>query len=198
VEAQILLFDQRLCRWAHQSSEAPSWSARGGLVVGFESSASATHLFHLDGEGISAEPQPRRDLATGTLFSIEQSPGLRGQVAELGDAYAPPLPFSLDLRPEVLGPWHGVILALDLSVGHRESRRQFMTDDRSRRRRTDPTTGGARTRSGHIGCRARSESFVRHSDVSPSVSVHERCAREAGDRALTAIEIKQNLIIRSD
>jgi hypothetical protein len=90
-------------------------------VVGFESSASATHLFHLHREGISAESQPRRDLATGTLFSIEESPSLRGQVTELGNADAPPLPFSLDLRPEVFGPWHGVILALDLSVGHRAS-----------------------------------------------------------------------------
>jgi hypothetical protein len=40
------------------------------------------------------------------------------EVAEFGDSDAPPLPVPLDLCSEVLGPWHGVILALDPMIGY--------------------------------------------------------------------------------
>ena len=136
---RIYASDQHLYRWTDQPSEAPSRAAGVGLGVRVKSGAGATNLFHLDGERISADAQPGGDLAPRALFGIEQSPGLRREVAELGNADTPPLPLPLDLRPEVFRPDHGVILALDLSVGHRDSRRKLTSLFAARHRRCDLT-----------------------------------------------------------
>jgi hypothetical protein len=68
-------------------------------------------LFHLDPKGISANPKTRGDSAARLVLRIEQPSSLRREVAEFGNANAPPLPLPLDLRSEVFGPNHRAIFA---------------------------------------------------------------------------------------
>jgi hypothetical protein len=188
---------QRLRGRARQPSEAPARATRIGLEVRFEAGAGAANLFHLDGKRIAPDAQSSGDLSACALLGIEQSSSLRREVTELGNADAPPLPLALDLRPEVFGPCHGVILALDLSVGHLDSgHRRGDAPHSSGVARTPPICPTGR----RVDlCRRSSwwESFVRQEDVSPSVSAQRRCAILRRRRIVSGVRLHAKFILRS-